>query len=278
MKDEKRENHKYKLLCLDLDGTLLTTDKKVSSEDKRAVQRIAEKGIQVALVTGRMSSATEPIAEQLGIPCIFACNAGTFIYKDGTCIGSARVPMEAWEAVYQTVSEFQLPLWIYRHKRWLVTGVDPFVEYETNVISRLPEVVEFHQIKEQWTKEQILPNKLLIAAEHDHLLQVEEKLKAQQIPGIRMAYSSPFFLEIFKEGCDKGWALETICKAEGIKPSETIAFGDEQLDIPMLQAAGYSVAMGNAIQKAREVADFVTRSNDENGIAYALAYLEEQGL
>ena len=85
-----------------------------------------------------------------------------------------------------------------------------------------------------------------------------------------MARSSEIYLEIFPEGANKGEALEAICRNLAISPEETIAFGDQELDIPMLKKAGTAVAMGNAIEELKELADFVTGSNNDGGIAFGL--------
>ena len=90
------------------------------------------------------------------------------------------------------------------------------------------------------------------------------------------ACSAESYLEIFPKGMDKGKALGIICRKLGIKKEETIAFGDEELDIPMIEAAGTGVAMGNAIEALKAKADFVTKTNNEAGIAVALEYYLER--
>lgn len=85
-----------------------------------------------------------------------------------------------------------------------------------------------------------------------------------------MARSSEIYLEIFPEGANKGEALEAICERLAVSPEESIAFGDQELDIPMLLKAGTAIAMGNAIEEVKNMADFVTRSNNEGGIALGL--------
>lgn len=81
---------------------------------------------------------------------------------------------------------------------------------------------------------------------------------------------SPNHVDIFPRGMNKGAALRMICEKKEIRKEETIAFGDQEPDIPMLEAAGAAIAMGNAIETLKERADFVTRTNNEAGIAYAV--------
>ena len=78
------------------------------------------------------------------------------------------------------------------------------------------------------------------------------------------------FLEIFPRGVDKGTALQAVCDALAIPAEKAIAFGDHEMDIPMLKKAGLGIAMGNAVDSLKEAADVVTRTNDEAGVAWAL--------
>ena len=85
--------------------------------------------------------------------------------------------------------------------------------------------------------------------------------------------SEPFFLEIVPVGIDKAKGLSILLDKTGMKPSELIAFGDGYNDTPMLQFAGMGVAMGNAAEEIKKAADFITKSNDDDGIAFALEKL-----
>ena len=84
------------------------------------------------------------------------------------------------------------------------------------------------------------------------------------------ARSADMYLEIYPKGMNKGRALNIICEKLNIDSSQAIAFGDQELDIPMIEAAGLGVAMGNAIEELKEKADYVTGTNNEAGIAQAL--------
>ena len=89
---------------------------------------------------------------------------------------------------------------------------------------------------------------------------------------IDQASSSDIFIEIFPSGVDKGEALREICRNLEIDRNEVVAFGDHELDIPLIEAAGIGIAMGNAIPELKEKADFVTKTNNEAGISYALEH------
>ena len=268
---------KYRLLCVDLDGTLLTDHKKLNEQDIEALKEAAAKGIKIALVTGRMPATTEPIARQLGIPCIMACNAGTYILEEGRCIHAENLSVEAMKSIYKKIETFEIPLWIYRDKKWYVTAKDQFVEAEEELVQYTSELVSVEELASKWEKEGKGPNKVLIGAEPALVQKMHEILRSQQ--NVDMACSSPNYLEIFPKGMNKGKALRLICEKEGLRREETIAFGDQELDIPMLEEAGIAVAMGNAIDELKGKADFITKTNNEAGIAYALKhYLKRKGM
>lgn len=261
---------KYKLFCIDIDGTLLTDSKEIDQRDIEAIRKASAQGIKIALVTGRMPAATNMIVRRLGIPCILACNAGTYIIKDEQCVNAEYLTTETMTDVYESIRSFGIPLWIFRDRQWYVTAKDRFVKAEECLIDYIAEQVDPEELAGRWRHEQTGPNKLLIGAEPSTVQEVYAALRGRQ--DVDIACSSENYLEIFPKGMNKGKALRLICEKEGIAVGETVAFGDQELDIPMLMAAGTAVAMGNAIEELKQKADYVTKSNNEAGIAYAVEH------
>lgn len=264
---------KCRMLCLDLDGTLLTDGKAIGRADRDAIRRAAALGVKVALVTGRMPAATDSAVVQLGIPCIRACNAGTYILKGEQCIHAEYLPVKSMMGIYESIRPFGIPLWIFRDRQWFVTAKDRFVEEEETLIHYGAETVDVEILARKWEIEHTGPNKVLVGT---------EPLLVQEIYGILrsrkdadMACSSENFLEIFPRGMNKGKALRLICGEEGVDVRETMAFGDQELDIPMLEEAGIAVAMGNGIAEIKRRADFITKTNNESGIAHALEHYRD---
>lgn len=268
----------YKLICLDVDGTLLNDEKMIPEPVKESLRKAYDRGIQIALVTGRMPLAAEMVERELSIPCIKACNAGTYILLGEECIHSRCLPPKAAKRIYEEflVNE-HLPLWIFQGRKWYVTGVDYYVERESRIICHKPELADMEALLRGWKEQGTGPNKLLIGAGPEVICRIQDRMRAEGFSDVDMARSADVYLEIFPKGATKGEALEAICKKLGIPLKETIAFGDQELDIPMLQKAGTAVAMGNAIEELKELADFVTGSNNDSGIAFALnRYLSER--
>ena len=270
----KKEN--IRLLCLDLDGTLLNDHKEIDPRDVEAVQKAAADGVTIALITGRMPAATENIVKTLQVSCILACNAGTYILEKGSCIYSEYLPLEAMQKVYGVAQEHELPLWIFRHEDWMVTDLDEAVEEEIRTIRHMPQIMNYQNLEKEWAAAKKAPNKLLIGANPSKVQEIYAILQEMNVNGMDMACSAPNFLEIFPKGMNKGRALRMICKEKGIALKETMAFGDQELDLPMIEAAYIGIAMENGIPEIKEAARFVTKSNNDAGVAYGIAkYLPE---
>ena len=270
----KKEN--IRLLCLDLDGTLLNDHKEIDPRDVEAVQKAAADGVTIALITGRMPAATENIVKTLQVSCILACNAGTYILEKGSCIYSEYLPLEAMQKVYGVAQEHELPLWIFRHEDWMVTDLDEAVEEEIRTIRHMPQIMNYQNLENEWAAAKKAPNKLLIGANPSKVQEIYAILQEMNVDEMDMACSAPNFLEIFPKGMNKGRALRMICKEKGIALEETMAFGDQELDLPMIEAAYIGIAMENGIPEIKEAARFVTKSNNDAGVAYGIAkYLPE---
>lgn len=114
------------------------------------------------------------------------------------------------------------------------------------------------------------PNKFLISAPSDYLKSQFEDFRLPFGDMLNICTSAPFYIEVTDNGIDKGASLAKLCEQLEVAVEEVIAFGDEMNDLTMLQTAGYGVAMGNAVKPIKLVADVVTLSNDEDGIAHIL--------
>lgn len=262
---------KYKLVCIDIDGTLLDDESRLREPVKKCIKRVSDQGVKIVLASGRMPYAVELIEKELGVECIKICNAGTYILMGEQCIYEEYLSNTTMREMYELYAKKNsIPMWIFRDRDWYVTDVDEMVEWEISIIQYLPEIVEMEQLTKQWEKECKFPNKLLLAADKEKIEAICLKMKTHAWEDVDMARSADKFVEIFPKGTNKGKALKAVCRKLNIRPEETIAIGDQELDIPMIETAGIGIAMGNAIAELKEKADFVTRTNNEAGVVYAL--------
>ena len=269
---------KYELICIDIDGTLLDNEKKLHDKVRESVCRAHGEGAVIVLGSARLPGGVELIEKALGIGCIRICNAGAYILSGGRCILNRHLRAEDMETIWEKYAEKNgLNMWIFFDRDWYVTGMDPFIEKEIPAIGCQPGMARVSELAEIWKREATGPSKLLIAAQPEEVERIRTEFLEEKARGMwsrtAIAKSSDFFLEFFPEGVDKGSALRAICDSLGIPPEKTAAIGDQEMDLPMIRTAGLGIAMGNAAECLKEAADYVTRSNEEDGVAYAIDYI-----
>lgn len=266
---------KYKLICLDIDGTLLDNEKNLRPRVAEAIRRAASRGMRMVLNSARMPAGVEPIEKELGVSCIKICDGGSYILDGDMCISAEHFSTASMEGIFrQYAKKNNLNLWIFHDRDWYVTGMDDQTEKEIEIIGYHPQIVRVEELVSRWNKTNIGPSKMLIHARPEIINQIKDEMAVNIQCGIwsdiSMAKSSDFFLEIFPRDIDKGSALKKVCDSLHISLNETAAFGDHEMDIPMIRTAGLGVAMGNAVDELKEIADYITLSNEEEGVAVAL--------
>lgn len=262
---------KYELICMDLDGTLLDEKKKVSDRARKNLHKAAEMGIQIALLSGRMPHAIDIVEEQIGLSCIKGSAAGTYVVLDGKCLCDKTMSTEDMMYVYETFAKkFDTPLWIYKGTEWYVTGIDWYVQRESGLINLEPTVVDIASLKEKWDQQGTGPNKILFGASAEMIEKIKAELEKSTMHSLDFARSDTLYLEVFPKGVNKGSAIKAICEALQIDIQRTIAFGDQELDIPMFENAAFGIAMANSPEHVKKCSDAVTLSNEEDGVAIAL--------
>ena len=140
-----RDDIPCRLICIDIDGTLLNDAKEVLPEVKKAVRRQHEKGRKIALVSGRMPCAVSQVEKQLETDCIKICNAGTFMIMNGVCVKEEVMSTRVMRQLYTDIAEkHHVPLWVFQGYKWYVTRIDSFVEKESDIIKYMPDLSLIH--------------------------------------------------------------------------------------------------------------------------------------
>ncbi len=257
-----------KLFVTDLDGTLLPSGKEVSPENIRAVQEAAARGVVVTIATGRMYRATLPVAQSLGVDVpIITYNGALIKSVQGEVFYSDSLLPENILAVLEFC----------REKNWHIQLYSDDVLYyaEANRYSERYEALQ--QIKGQavgWqelAKRTAHVTKLLSVSDSQEETDERVRILQSEFEGrLVVMKSHPLYTEIINPGISKAAGLERLASLLGIDIRDTMAIGDSDNDIPMLKAAGKSVAMGNALPGVKDVCDYVTGSCEDNGVAEAI--------
>lgn len=261
---------RYKLLAFDLDGTLTTTEKKISPRTKNAIYKAREEGTTIALASGRPVYGIMPVAEELELNkyggYILAYNGGCIIdCKTNEIIYDKKIPEQYISGICRFAMERNYGILTYEGD-CIITNQknNKYVQIEAE-INHLP----VKQIDNMDTHITFPVNKFLIT-EDPEIISREIPAVKSAFPSLNVFPSAPFFMEIVPPDIDKADTLEFLLKKLGLTANELAAFGDGGNDIQMLRCAGLGVAMANASEECLNAADFITLSNDEDGCGIAI--------
>lgn len=260
----------YRLLALDLDGTVVDTSLVIAPAIHDAIAAAQERGVIVTIATGRTFYATLPFVEALGVRDPVICYQGALLRHPHTGEIYDRVVMPgalAAEGV-RTLLEQDLFLIAYIDERLHIQRHRPELEMYMTFHPEGAEVVETPDLAEYVATHP--PAKLLFIADPPQIEQVLGRL-AQQFAGrLSSLRSHEFFGELTPLGISKGSALAKLAAQLGIPREQVIAIGDHENDLPMIEWAGLGLAMGNAIPEVRAAADAIIPSVAEQGVAWAI--------
>ncbi|NLO89215.1 MAG: HAD family phosphatase [Clostridia bacterium] len=263
-----KRNFNIKLIAVDLDGTLLDNDGKISPRVKDAVAKVREKGVEVTLATGRTFLSAKPFAAELGINLPLITYMGALVrYSDSDRVLYERcVPSDLAQEVIKVAEERGYPINFYLDDCVLVKELTPEnVEYSRKYNVVVKEVGDLSKVSH------ISPIKLLIINEdEEEMNEFERKCRETFGKYLHITKSMPEFLEFSHPEATKEKGLEAVAEHLGLKREEIMAIGDSNNDLEMLQYAGFSVVMGNAREEIKKYADYVTTSNEDDGVAEAL--------
>ena len=263
----------FRAIALDLDGTLTNHDKVVTPRTRQALLKAQELGTVIILASGRPTYGIVPVAECLELEkrggYILSYNGGNIVNaKTGEKLFSQFLPDAVIPILYKYAKEKNHALLGYAGNE-IITEMpdDQYVKEESRInkmnirkVDNLLDALEPH------------PTKLLMTGDPTDMIKAEEELV--EILGEKMDIfrSAPFFLELVPKGIDKAQSLLRLLSKINLTPADLMAFGDGYNDLSMLKLAGVGVAMANAAPEVRADADYVTLSNEEDGVAAALLH------
>lgn len=269
-----------KLIALDLDGTLLTTEKELTEENEAALRRAAGEGIEIVPATGRFYDAIPEAVRSLPFIhyAITINGAQVWDVRAARPLLRAEIPVQQAVAVMAyldalpVIYDCYMDNWGWMTQAHYDRAADfaphrHSLELLRRFRTPVPELkAHLEQTGHDVQKIQMFFRDMALRA----MVMID---LADRFPDLVVTSSVPRNVELNSRNAQKGLALLGLSEHLGIAPEETIAFGDDLNDVSMLQAAGIGVAMGNAAPEARAAADTVTASCDENGVARALARL-----
>jgi Cof subfamily protein (haloacid dehalogenase superfamily) len=259
-----------RLIAVDLDGTLLDPNSKITERAAKALRAALDKKLMIVLATGKTWGAVQPLVKQFGITTPSICLQGLAVYMpDGkvTQQQTLKPPIARQAITYAEDRGFTMLAYsgtrIMMRVRNEMVAERVFTRYhepEPEIVGALQNLLE-----------EVPLNKLAAVGEPRAIKALRWQLNVQIGGSARLVQAGvPHMLEIVPTGASKGAALRTLLKELKVDPSEVLAIGDAENDMEMIQLAGVGVAMGQAEQKIKDGADYVVASNAENGAAEAI--------
>ena len=261
----------YKILALDLDGTLTNSKKEITPHTLDVLMQAQQKGLRLVLASGRPPEGIMSLAEQLHLKeyggYILAFNGGLIIdCKTGETIYQKVLDTSVYKHLYEVGNTEEFRILSYLNHCIASEDIEnEYVRYEARLNKMKLKMLN------SFLNEINFPEpKCLIVGNEDKLAVLEQEL-VQYYKGKMSIYrSEPFFLEILPFGIDKAKCLDYLLKYLGVNRNELMVCGDGYNDLSMIEFAGMGVAMSNAQNVVKEAADYITLSNEEDGVAAAV--------
>lgn len=270
---------KYKLLVLDVDGTLLNDEKEISKRTLNTLRKVQQMGVRIMLASGRPTYGLLPLAKTLELGLyngyILSYNGGQVINaSNGEVIFERRINPEHIPYLEKKAIKNGFAIMTYNGDA-IVTNdpSNPHIQAEAALNGMKIDHQEFFSMAIDYP-----PCKcMLVSDDEEALVGLEEHWKRRLNGVLEVFRSESYFLEVLGCGVDKANTLAAIMEMEGLKSDEVVVFGDGVADVTMLQLTELGIAMGNAPDSVKRCADYTTFSNNEDGVAVAVekAFLAE---
>ncbi|MCU1057792.1 sugar-phosphatase [Stenotrophomonas maltophilia] len=270
--DMGRRQSTIELVAIDMDGTLLDPSHQLTPRARKAIAQARALGVHIVLTSGRPVPGLAPYLHELGITgnddyCI-ACNGG-LVQRVGTRETVVEYPLSFDDFLFceQVAREVGVHFQALDSQRMYTPNQD--ISYYTvadSHLSRMP--LSYRRVEDMDPSMSFI--KLMMIDEPEVLDAAIARLPSELTERFAVLKSAPFFLEVFDHRAGKGPSLQKLAEHLGIDRANVMAIGDQENDLTMLQYAGTSVAMGNAIDAVKAVARFETSSNADEGVARAI--------
>lgn len=261
-----------KLVAIDLDGTLLNEEKEITTKTQTVLKRAKEQGVKVVLCSGRPLLGIAHYLDELGLresgDFAITYNGGLVQKTDtGEILSEKILTKSDVVSLYALSQELDVPMnFIDLEKVYSPAPPAGKPSLYGNIMKALP----FVSVSMAALPDNLKINKAIFCTDQQALDQAIEQIPEFFTEKYTIMKSRPFLLEILNKEVDKGKGLQALGRHLGIRADEMMTLGDQENDLAMIRYAGLGVAMGNAIDDVKAAAQFITRTNTEDGVAYAV--------
>ena len=256
-----------RLAAFDLDGTLLNSEHAVSSENCEALQKLAANDILVVLISGRMHRAIQPISDEIGLQNpIISYNGGMVRHATtGEVYHHTPVPEDYAMAVVDACNQQGLHLNFCLNDELYVAERNAWSDlYEERTGVPATPIGDLRELAGE------TPTKLLIIHTPEGLPSLLSNFQTDYAGKLYVTQTQPEYIEFMNPEVTKGRALSALADRLDIPMNTVVAFGDSYNDESLIKSAGFGIAMANGVPPIRACADYITATNDDNGVAKAI--------
>ena len=254
-----------KLVAIDLDGTLLSSDLEISDKDIESIRKCREKGVIVSIVTGRSIRSVGEITNMLDLNGLHLASSGSAVIDKKLKIHKVlKLPGKMIRKIVQRSREWNKPI--------VSHTLDGFLKYEKYYpeLEHIAENKKFFKKVKDILNSDILTDLLQMTVLINEEDEFEQCLKETLGETVKIRRAGPYFLNILNKKAGKLFGIKEILKKTGVKKEDLMVIGDTELDIGIIKYAGVGVAMGNASHRVKDAADYISSSNNKSGVSKAI--------
>jgi len=260
----------YKLIALDMDGTLLNGENKISSANFNAIQKARENGVKVVLASGRPLLGFKRYLEELNLisenEYAVAFNGALVQSSEGTeIISKTTLTIEDYKYLYKLSKELEVDIDAITESKVISPKDNEYTRRESK-LNHIP--IEIIPVEDVDTSTTIV--KVMFIGEPELIAEIIKNMPDEVSSKYSIVRSAPFYLEFLDKSVNKGVGIAALAEKLNIKQEEVICIGDAGNDIHMIKYAGLGVAMGNAFPEVKKIANFITKTNEQDGVAYII--------
>ncbi|ABD89210.1 Cof-type HAD-IIB family hydrolase [Rhodopseudomonas palustris] len=261
------------LVISDVDGTLVTKDKRLTEAAQKAVARLRGAGIGFTVTSSRPPVGMRMLVDPLGLDLPMGpFNGSSIVDPQFAVLEQHRIPATAAAISLKVLAEFAIDAWLFTTDHWFVDRLDgDYVAHEQGTIQADPTAVDdFSPYLDQACK--------IVGSTTDAALLARCEQAMQQALGTQAlaVRSQSYYLDITPPGQDKGSFVRAMARRLGITTDAIATIGDMQNDLAMFKTSGLPIAMGNATPDVQRQARHVTASNEDDGFAAAVEFILKQ--
>ena len=264
----------YKLICIDMDGTLLSNKHEIPEFNKEMIKKATQKGVKIAITTGRLFASARKYSEIIGVKTAIIAANGAYIREPNSeeVIYESVLSKEQFDKIVNVIKKYDFT--VYMNTADTVISEDVIDETHAYKLVnnelddawkiKFVEGKKFEDVYEEY-KNDILKAIFIYDGEDKREL-MKAKAELAQFEDLEVVSSWANNFEVMAGGTSKGHSVARLAEMMGIKREEVICIGDSENDLSMIEYAGLSVAMGNAIDIVKEKADYITDTNTNAGV------------